>query len=337
MGRNTVAIFIIAMFALAISSPALAQFELDPPKGYEESDGNTDHPNQLTQSEIADRMGSDRDLPDFYFRYLQQCCRLSHTKVATDDKTFLFPWQRLEDLGIPVNPSLYSDIAVYGLSTNKLEVYATPLNGEPYLSQTLEFPPLSAEYVWLVDLTGDGRNEIVISGMTGISNGGGAYVFRMTDGLQLEPIMEDFDGEAWPQQLWSFYGSMELLRTPEGKWVFQGITPVGRNLSEYFWSYFYEWDETFGRFTTEGPSFAAEKQQQREFFQLLGPVLQDFQAHPGMYYIDDPQLDFHYGFVRDAQYYSLECYLGDGQEPDSYLIEETLGELRYLLNPQEYD
>lgn len=339
MPRHIVAIFTVCLSLLS-ATPALAQYMLEPEKGYTEQ-SLPGLSLQYTKEKIMQRFPAEQ--PEFLVWDGGLMCRMTFPTgdgqdAYKDDVTFMLAGQTRESLGFHGDSDNNKvSYAIYGLVGSRIEIYGHNPHGEPYLLQTVEFPSLSAEYVWLVDLSGNGHNELVVSGMTGISNGGGAFVFRILPDGQLETVTEDFGDEIWPQQLWSFYGSMELLRTPEGKWVFQGITPVGRNLSDYFWSYFYEWDETLGRFTTDGPSFAAEKQQQREFFQLLGPVLQDFQAHPGMYYIDDPQLDFHYGFVRDRQYYSLECYLGDEQEPDSYLIEETLGELRYLLNPQEYD
>ncbi len=340
MQKTSVATLTICL-VLLMRAPALAQFELDPPQGYE-----TRQPDQMLHlSEEQMQRYFPEDAPDFLFRYDPA----AHSRIGWPGNDELSPgnreeiWMLDETTAQPLRgvadsrfDSLF--IAVWGLVGNRIALYDNS-SGSPVLLQELEFPPLSAEYIWLADLTGDGRSEVAISGMTGVSNGGGAFVLRMGDDRQLGFVTEDDElaalldiaAEAWPQQLWSFYGAMELLRTPEGKWVFMGISPIGRNLTEYFWSYFYEWDDEYGLFVQHGPAFMEEKQFQYGFFSRLYTVLGEFYAHPEDFSIDDPALGYKYAFSDDYGDYSLECFLDEDGTPSIYLIDETIRELEYIL------
>jgi hypothetical protein len=323
------------MFVLAVTSPALAQYQLEPEKGYAENKPS----GPAMQYSRQEMSAATSDSPaDFFFYYPQLPCRLTWPSDSEGgefayDVVFSFPGQELTQPDNGPNSAYARDLAVHGLGASRLDVYEFTRSGERYLSQTIEFPSLSAEFVYIVDFDGDGRSEIAVSGMTGISNGGGAYVFRMTDEQQLEPIMEEVGGEPWQQLLWSFYGSMELLRTPEGKWVLQGIAPIGRNLSEYFWSYFYEWDDSLGRFTYEGPSYRTEKREQMDFFRNFQRVLQDFRANPQAFAAASPGADYKFGFRYLNKFYSLDCFLEEDGTPVDLLLGEAIDELNYYLDP----
>ncbi|MEZ5338662.1 MAG: hypothetical protein R3F46_10380 [bacterium] len=324
------------LLATLLISPALAQFELNP----------ADEPATLpipvgmgllaSEEYFHQRFPDEDAAPDFLLRYHPA----AHALLGWDGMDGLGGYRAEEHLldsaeGQPLLGEADErfdslEIAVFGIAEGRLELY-DHASGQPVLRQTVEFPPVSAEYVWLVDLTGDGRSEVVVSGMTGISNGGGAYVFRMLDDGRLEAISEGEEGEFWPQMLWSFYGSLELLRTADGHWVYRSISPVGRNLSDYFWSWFYEWDAASGRFVMDGPSYHAEKRQQYQFFQRFQQVLKDFLADPAAFSIDDPALGYSYGFSDDDGDYSLDCFTDEDGSILDWLLEETITELDYML------
>lgn len=315
---------------LLLATPALAQFELDPPKGYELVDGKI--PGQDADGMFAHYLEEDPE-PDFAFLY--------HPA-----RTGVFSWETGQEYStMKIQDSIANSdkeedlqfilLSIHGLIDSHINLYRVDNDYE--LTQTLEFPSLSAEYVWLVDLTGDGRSEVVISGMTGISNGGRAFVFRMTDEGMLEVVLEDYDDEDFPQMLWSFYGDIELLRTPVGKWVFKGISPVGRNLTDYFWSWFYEWDEDRGLFVTDGSSYKDEKQKQHDFYLRFKQVLGEFKDDPAVFAASDTEGEFSYGFHDETGDYSLDCFLDEDGSIMGWLVDEAISELDYLLAGPDAD
>ena len=328
---------------LLMATPCLAQFALEHDPGYI----------PLPPPEGASRLIREGDeewsqfndnQPDFLFHYNPVDQRIFRFDYGDEASTW-----RDEAVLVDIRGKILSGrsgrrqesriIAIWGAGDNQFAVYDGIVDGRLHEVQRLEFPPCAVEQVCLADLDGNGRSEVIASGMTGISTGGGALVWKLDDEFLLQPVMdEDPD---FQQMVHSFYGNISLIRESTGRYSLTGITPVGDKYGEYFWTYFYRWDRKGNRLTSQPRE---TKQGYVRFNKMLDPFIAS-RARQTIFYMElHAQLDqlkdaaesgingkVDREFSWDEEQYSLAEFFDEADAISLESVKSTMQSIEYLL------